>query len=379
MNKLDSFIIYLRRKYRSWNLYTLLLIKWNKSWDQILSCTFNYSSRCYHRQSPLEMQKLKNPSTTLKYFSDHFGRFSTSKTLIGKVSSDPDDLDLTKHLLQITFKEVKNPQLCQLMTAEILAKVLAYRELKENTSIMIPTMNEALQIEPVEYIVDTIFDLWHKHVAFGLVPLEKTHHHPILLFRGTNFSLLSESGRASLLSDLDPDGPGRRLFYNSRSNIKHWLMQLTHQGRKPRVIGHSLGGVLAIYTLIYEHALLTTAPHATSYAFNPPGVSEDLIEEWKDLPIQERPSFITLVTRGDIVSKFGALLDNTYEIFGHKPLPPMVAHEQLVFAQPLSYIAKIDVDKENSSRSRAYYSKIQKQSTSLAYRFGLKYLFPNPF
>jgi len=377
MSKLDSFVIYLRRKHRTWNLYALLLIKWGKYWDKILAYLFNYPSRCFQRESPLDIQKLKNPCSTLKYFSDYFGRFSTSKTLIGKVSSDKEDLELTQHLLQAIFNDIKSSKLSELLTAEVLAKVLAYRDLQENTRISLPTLDSSMHIQMVEYVVDTVFDLWHRHVAFGLVPT--TNHTPILLFRGTHFSLRSESGRASLLADIDPDGPGRRLFYNSRSDIKHWLMQLSHQGRNPRVIGHSLGGVLAIYTSIYEHNLLAKAPYCLSYAFNPPGVSEDLLEIWNEIPLEEKPSFKTFVARGDVISKFGTLLDNSYEMFSHRPLSPIIAHEQLIFAQPVSYIAKIDLDKENSSTSRAYYSKVQKQTTSLAYRFGLKYLFPNPF
>lgn len=377
--KLDSLLLYIRRKYRTWNLYALILIKWHKYWDKVLSCLFNYSSRCYYRTSPLDIHKLKNPCTSFKYFSDHFGRFSTSKTLIGKVSSDPEDFQLTQHLLTLTFESIKSPKLCELLTAEILAKVLAYRDLKENLIVNIPIVTHNGPIDFVEYTVDTVFDLWHKHVAFGLIPKHHSPHPSILLFRGTDFSLLSERGRASLLSDLDPDGPGRRLFYNSRSNIRQWLMQLANVGRAARVMGHSLGGVLAIYTSIYEHQFLTKDPHVFSYAFNPPGVSEDVLEEWNELRLEEKPAFMTLIARGDIISKFGSLLDNTYEVFGNKPLSPMIAHEQLIFAQPISYLAKIDHLKENASISRAYYSKIQKQSTSFAYRFGLKYLFPNPF
>lgn len=377
--KLDTFILYIRRKYRTWNLFSLTIIKWHQYWDKILSWLFKYSTRCYARKSPLEIEKFKNPCTSFKYFSDHFGRFSTSKPLIGKVSSDPEDFALTQHLLRLVFDAIKSPKLCELLTAEILTKVLAYRDIQENIQVMIPIVMEGTRIDYVSYSVDTVFDLWHKHVAFGLIPTHHSAHAPILLFRGTDFSLLSERGRASLLSDLDPDGPGRRLFYNSRSNIKQWLMQLANLGKPARVMGHSLGGVLALYTTIYEHHFLAKDPHIISYAFNPPGINEDLLEEWNDLQAHEQPHMMTLIARGDIVSKFGYLLDNTYEIFGHKPLSPMIAHEQLIFAQPISYLVKIDDQKENISNSRVYYSKIQKQSTSLAYRFGLKYLFPNPF
>lgn len=379
MTKFDEFLIRIKRKTRNWNLYSLIAIKRCQYWDKLLSYLFKYSTRCYCRKGPLEISKVKNPCPSLKYFSDNFGRFSTSKTLIGKVSSAPEDLVITQHLLKLVFDTVKSPKTTDFITAEVLSKVLAYRELKEGQRIWIPTLVASNQIEYIEYSVDIVFDLWHKHVAFGLIPINHPTSSPILLFRGTDFSLLSESGRASIICDLDPDGPGRRLFYNSRSAIRQWLMQNDLLSKKTRVMGHSLGGVLAIYTSIYEYAFLSNDPLMPSYAFNPPGVSEDLLEEWNEIPEKEKPSFMTFITRGDIISKFGCLLENTYEVFTNKPLSPMIAHEQLIFTQPISYLVRIDSIKENCSKSRKYYSKIQKQSTSMAYRFGLKYLFPNPF
>lgn len=379
MTKFDRFLIKIKRKTRNWNLYSLFAIKRLQYWDKLLSYLFKYSTRCYCRKGPLEIEKIKNPCLSLKYFSDNFGRFSTSKTLIGKVTSELEDMAITQHLLKLILDTIKSPKTCDFVTAEVLSKVLAYRDLKENQCLWIPAVISSNQIEYVEYTVHTIFDLWHKHVAFGLLPKNHTIASPILLFRGTDFSLLSESGRASIICDLDPDGPGRRLFHKSRSSIRQWLMQNDHLGKKTRVMGHSLGGILAIYTSIYEYAFLSNDPKRPSYAFNPPGISDDLIEEWDELSEKERPSFMTFITRGDIISKFGSLLENTYEVFTNKPLSPMIAHEQLIFSQPISYLAQIDQDKENYSDSRKYYSKIQKQSTSMAYRFGLKYLFPNPF
>jgi hypothetical protein len=384
MTQLDELLIKTRRISRTWNLYSIFTIKRYQYWDKLLSYLFKYSTRCYYRRSPVNIEKFKNSSSSLKYFSDNFGRFSTSKVLIGKVTSAPEDVLITQHLFKIILETAKSPRACDLMTAEVLSKVLAYRNLKENERLWIPTPipsqnSSSYEIQYVEYTVDTVFNLWHSHIAFGLLPVQHSAGLPILLFRGTDFSLLSESGRASILCDLDPDGPGRRLFYNSRYEIRRWLMQNHHLGKKTRVMGHSLGGVLATYTSIYEHAFLSNDPHLPSYAFNSPGVSEDLVEEWNDLSKKEKPSFMNLIARGDIVSKFGSLLENTYEMFTNKPLSPMIAHEQLIFSQPICYLVPIDQEKENHSKSRRYYSKIQKQSTSFAYCFGLKYLFPNPF
>ncbi|MCH9631592.1 MAG: hypothetical protein S4CHLAM37_16160 [Chlamydiia bacterium] len=378
MSRFDELLTKMRKTTRVWNLYALAIIKRYKYWDKLLSLMFNYSSRCYYRKGPLEMEKLKNPCIDLKYFSDNFGRFSTSKTLIGKVTFDPYDLEVSQHLLDLAYERIKKPRTCELTSLEILSKVVAYRDLKENTTIKVATVNDQNEIVFTEYVVDTIFDLWKTHVAFGLIPKDFPKTNPILLFRGTDFSFLSESGRASIISDLDPDGPGRRLYFNSRSSIRQWLSQMENAGKRARVLGHSLGGVLALYTLLFEHELLAKEPHASSFAFNPPGISEELLDEWSLVQENTKPHFVTFVTRGDIISKFGNLFGDVYEAFTNKPLSPVLAHEQLVFSQPISYIVKIDSDKENYTRSRKYYSKIQKQTTSMAFRFGLKYLFPNP-
>lgn len=379
MNHLDRFLTTLKRKTRTWNLLALGKIKRYQYTDKMLAFLFKYSTRCFIRKAPLEIEKFKNPCPSLKYFSDHFGRFSTSKSLIGIVTKDESDLVVTQHLLKLIYQTIKSPLLAELATAEILAKVLAYRNLKENDEIWIPTRTQEDQIDYILFKVDTIFDLWKKHAAFGLVSHERADIPPLLLFRGTDFSLLSPQGRASIISDLDPDGPGRRLFFNSRSDIKQWLQQVSHFGQKPRTFGHSLGGVLASYTALYEHELMCKNPLYPSYSFNSPGLSLDLAQEWNEIPEKEKPVFSTFITRGDIVSKFGTIFGSCYEIFTNTPLSPMIAHEQLIFSQPLCYLSQIDTEKENLSKSRDYYSTIQKQSTSWAYRFGLRFLFPNSF
>ena len=376
MNGFDRFLINLKRTTKTWNLYALTKIKRYQLWDKLLAFAFNYSSRCFTRKTPLHIDKLKIPNNNLKYFSDIFGRFSTSKSLIGVVTEDPKDIAVTQHLLKMVYETIKCPRSCELCTLEILAKVLAYRNLTENLELSIPIRVEEEKIEYVLFTVDTIFNLWHSHVAFGLRPLHSKQTAPILLFRGTDFTLGSEGGRASILSDLDPDGPGRRLFLSGRSSIRQWLHEMGQFGQKPRVLGHSLGGVLVKYSVVYEHTLLSQNPLQPSYAFNSPGVTEDVIKEWNDLSIDEKPLLVSFVTRGDIVSKFGQVFGESYELFTSKPLSPMIAHEQMIFSQPLCYLAKIDTEKENMTSSRSYYSKIQKQTTSIAYRFGLKFLFP---
>ena len=97
MNGFDRFLTSLKRKTRSWNFFAITKIKRFQYWDKLLSFLFSYPSRCFCRKAPLEIEKFKNPNHNLKYFSDNFGRFSTSKSLIGVVSLESSDVIVTQH------------------------------------------------------------------------------------------------------------------------------------------------------------------------------------------------------------------------------------------------------------------------------------------
>ncbi len=374
----DLFFRTFRKKTRIWNVFKLMLIKQKKYFDKFLALIFSYPSRCYQRVSPLEIKKIKVPCKELVYFSKSFGRFSSSKTLIGKVTDSEEDFQMVANLIKCACKNYHKAEFLDLTCSEILAKVMAYRNLRINDRFEYPFIDDSGRVKLTTYFVDKVFDQWNKHVAFGLLP-DNENAAPILLFRGTDFTIFSQGGRASILSDLDPDGPGKKLFLNSKSVIRKWLQK--HSGRleKPRVIGYSLGGCLAAYTAYFENDLLNQKTNFSSIAFNLPGVENDLLNQWDKLTDETRPAFKSFITRGDVVSKFGSLFGDVYEVSLERPLSPVLAHEHLIFSQPIIYVVKIDTEKENLSPSRSYYSKIQRQSTSLAYRFGLKLLLPNPF
>ena len=96
-------------------------------------------------------------------------------------------------------------------------------------------MNAEGLIEMVQYEVDAVFDLWSKIRAFGLVNVSASCGAPILLFRGTDFSVLSEGGRASIISDLDPKGPGRTLFEKAEPELHKWLETIHPLKGKARI------------------------------------------------------------------------------------------------------------------------------------------------
>lgn len=346
-------------------------------WEVFLSWLFKYPSRCYELSQAVGCQILENPSESLQKLGQTYRAKSASKGIICRVTKEKEDLHETCRILRLIYEEVLNPELCDFATAEVLAKILAYRELKVGDQIPIPTLGADSCMYMPHYVVDEVFDLWSKVRAFGLVSRDYQHGSPLLIFRGTDLSVASEGGRASVISDLDPKGPGRSLFKNAEATLHNWLKITTKGERNARVIGHSLGGVILAYTLLHEYEFISRASHQRSYAFNFPGVSEELIEKWLKLPPEERPAYKGFVCRGDVVSKFGQLFGDISELSLKTPLSPVRAHELLLFAEPLCYLYEVDLIQENLSTSRQFYSKLHQQTSSMIYEFGLKFLFPN--
>ncbi len=345
-------------------------------WEIFLSFLFKYPSRCYELKKKKKEQVLKHSCLDLHQFGNTYRAHSASKGIICQATSKKEDIQKTAQVLSLISEKIEDPLFADLITAEILAKVLAYRNLSRDDHIPIPTLEANGKIEKTFYTVDKVFNLWNKVRAFGLVSSQKGKA-PILLFRGTDFSLSSEEGRASIISDLDPKGPGRSLFETAEKNLCRWLKTISLEKGRVRAIGHSLGGVILSYTLLNTPHFMSNQPHEFSYAFNFPGVSKSLVQKWEVLPTCERPNYRGIICRGDVISKFGQLFGNVFEVSLNQPLSPMRAHEFPIFTQPLCYLFEIDLHEENQSDSRQFYSKLHKQTASLIYEFGLKFLFPS--
>ncbi len=345
-------------------------------WEIFLSWLFTYPSRCYTLKKGIRRQVLENPSHSLKKFGASYRSFSTSDEVICRFTSRGEDFKDTCRVLTQIYEEISSPELCDFATSEVLAKVLAYRKLKLGDRVSIPTRKSLQEIHLSEYVVEKVFDLWSQVRAFGFVSTNNDQAAPLLLFRGTDLCLKNEGSKASIISDFDPKGPGRSLFENAQTDLHKWLKIISLERGKVRVIGHSLGGSIVLYTLIYEYPFISNAPHEISYAFNFPGVSEDLIKKWKAVPDTAKPAFQGFICRGDVVSKFGQLFGNIAEISFEYPLSPIRAHEHLFFAEPMCYLYPLDVEEENRSPSHRFYSKLGSQAASMVYECGLKLLFP---
>ena len=313
------------------------------SMDDFLSWTIPPHLKVYALAYPLQAASLRIAFSQSSDFIEWHGYFSVYDPLVGKTSKKKGDIQVARSLFIKISEEIADSAMLNFATDEALAKVLAYRDMAVGDQISVPHDREGRNL--VTYRVDHIFNLWRGMPAFGLV--SDTGREPILLFRGTDFSLDSERGWASLMSDIDIAGPGLTVFTKSREEIRSWLMKVAQAGPKAKVVGFSLGGVLAGYTYLYEHKWLNAQG---CVAFNPPGFSDKVLQQWNELHDDAKKGFRVYVNRGDVISKAGKLFGDVYELSFDQPLKPLKAHTLFVSAEPEFFQTKVDIEQENMAR-----------------------------
>jgi len=295
-----------------------------------LRSVFSKKQTPYHL--PWHQLVFQDPNQILVDFQNKHHYFS-SHPLIGRVSSNKSDVEIVKDLLLNMHEKISSPLERIFASNEILAKVLAYRDLKVEDIFAVPFVNKNGRPILCNLIVDKTFNLWNGMPAFGLV-CKDPHVAPILLYRGTDLSLDTKRGWSSILSDLDFAGPGKNTYLHARSDIRKWLEKVKKQYSKSRVMGFSLGGVLTSYTLLYEHDLIQKDEASPSMAFSPPGVSKKVFLEWLSLPEKDKAPFMVFITKGDLVSKIGKLYGDVYQATPIPDLSAIMAHASLLSALP---------------------------------------------
>lgn len=310
--------------------------------DQLLEMLAHQKNKNYALYAPVRARAFVNPSFDLVSFSQNYGYFSPHP-IIAHVSNDQNDIDLFFCL----FKELSlippQDEFLSFAIAELLAKGLAYRDLQEGQRIRIPLFKGAIfRLET--YTVDHVFNLWNGMPAFGLTP-EGNGIPSLLLFRGTDLAIYTKRGWSSVLSDVDMGGPGLSVFMHSRQEIHEWLDHAAKQNKKAIVLGYSLGGSLAAYTYLYENQLLR---ETGCMAFNAPGFTQSVLDEWSHLSEKKQTGFISYINRGDIISKRGFLFGKAYELSLDVAMKPIFAHTVLISGQKSFIQSEIDVSKENA-------------------------------
>ncbi len=315
----------------------MIRLKALKRLDQFLNWSVSRKFREYPLAQPSQQQSIEMGIEEVRRFAEKYGYFSKTNPITARVTSDERDLIPICTLLNTLYEKKAAGQYLEIALAEILTKVLAYRDLKKGQTISIPIETDAIvTLQP--FSVDHVFNLWHGMPAFGLIP-ETQGVASILLFRGTDFTILSTRGWASALSDLDRSGPGLHAFRHAQGDISSWLKKSANLGKKARAMGFSLGGALATYTFLYENDLLSDRP---SIAVCGPGLTDELIKDWHALPAGRQKSFESYVNLGDIVPKAGKQFGAVYCLsVPGAPKPPVTAHTMLICSEPLIYKARV--------------------------------------
>ncbi|NJP12506.1 MAG: calcium-binding protein [Leptolyngbyaceae cyanobacterium RU_5_1] len=142
---------------------------------------------------------------------------------------------------------------------EIASKEMAY--VFDNPQFSQP-VNEFLKT--TGYKIDQFFnDPGTGFQAFGLIPIS-SNTTPVLVIRGTSEPIDD-------LANHDPRGIGMNQFAANRAEIAAWLTKTAQAtGRKPDVIGHSLGGAIAQIVVTelmnFIGEVVTFSSPATSWA-----------------------------------------------------------------------------------------------------------------
>ncbi len=329
----------------------IMRVKGLQSLDKVLALAFDGPSRSFILRNDRPSSVFQNEIDEMQLFARNFGYFSPHSPLVGKVTADHEDVKLTQRLLHLAHDHIQNAEQKQIAISEVMTKVLAYRDLSCEHELEIPVLNDSGKSELIVYKVDKIFDLWHGMPAVGLVPKKKNEQHPpILLYRGTDLSLNTERGWASVMSDLNTGGPGISVFQKSQPTIHDWLVAMAKKGPKAQVLGFSLGGVLAIYTVIFEQDWINQSPYHMSSAFNSPGVARNVLKMAKERYPKGNLPINIWITKGDLVSKIGFLIGDVRELSTKRMMKPISAHVSLVSSLSLYYVNHVDTDQENRSR-----------------------------
>ena len=344
-----------------------------KSWEKIATKILSETSRVYDYLPPSEVSVIKFEENLLKKFQENHHYFSINKPLVGHVSTNLDDIQITQKVLIEAYDAFQDPFVLEQVTGEILAKVLAYRNLKKGMIFYIPWICDK-KMDLIPYEVDRVFDLWKSMRAFGLRPLDRRHA-CILLFRGTDLSLVSKSSRISIISNFDPKGPGYSIYIHAKRKIHEWMKKVSNKHHKIKTIGYSLGGAFSSYLLFSEPQFFSET--SSSLLFHQPGLIDENLEKFIKAEKEHSFKVRSFIAEGDPVSKYGYLFCDSIGLrLYDKIMMPIEAHTQLFSALNSFEARRIDLSKENSSESRKFYSNLHTKTSKLLYRLGLRLLLP---
>lgn len=260
------------------------------------------------------------------------------------VRKNPHYLQEIRELWQLIFDDIgwylSNTDNVDNFRFEIMiADLLAYYSFFQPTDyVRIPIFKDKWSMETyaIQPLILTPTWLLDPAIAYGL---SNNSSRPILIFKGTTYPT-DDGFLISLLADLNPYKSVGTLIMNMGSNvIQEWL---EIQTQKSRIIGKSLGGILACLTTLNYYKYVQDV-----YAFSPPGFSKHDCQRLYQI-IDYLPEINIFCQEHDIIPYFDSTITsgiNYYQISGSDK--GLLAHANIYSIRKETYITKYMIDKPN--------------------------------
>lgn len=229
---------------------------------------------------------------------------------------------LLRDIANISFPQ-EQYQIRNAMVGELLTKYIVAVPLEEGMQFPLPCFNRALEPVCISYAIQCRFFLGNSGIpVYILQPAPEYDAEgccPIVVFRGTKFSLDCKSDIRSIVENLNKEGAARGLYNEFRKTLGRYMKAKCagENGTAPRfrVMGYSQGGVLAQRAVVDFYEYVAREPLHLSLFFNSPALEDDYFNRWLEIPETSRPSCFNILRTGDPVSKRGhKFIGNVYEV-----------------------------------------------------------------
>lgn len=269
------------------------------------------------------------------------------------------EYDITDTVLQ------KNWDAAQFDLMTFLAKNYI-PHLTGDDTITLPIQDNGKIVE-TEYEVKEI-SLWLGFCAYGFTVRNpetspKTAR-PFLLFQGNNLA-------SSILSLIDPLGPGFLAFKYGEGYIKRWLDKATEKGRiKAVAYGYGQGGAIGVHYAVFLRYFFSK-----TYTLDSPGVGYLTERAWKKLDKDETPIIINFNERKNPMGSLGQYkIGHNFEIQLKEEEvvnKDSKVHQQQDFSQDLSIM--------ENGKAKTVYPRLQVAANCVLFPIGLTIIFVKRF
>jgi hypothetical protein len=200
----------------------------------------------------------------------------------------------------------------------------------------------------IEKILLVITEYASPMSALGLTPIDNKDAPPILSYMGTTFPG-AEGFLTSIIADTYPGyHVGERIYRDNKEKIAKWFKE--GQKKHVRVVGISLGGILALHTVKDHHTQIARVD-----AYNPPGINAD---EWSE-GISPTCRVNIYCQAGDVISKLGKFPEvenvTVYRVIAHQKgvqEDPFTSHARILTGCERVTIIKDDPKELNKNPRR---------------------------